>query len=125
LAPFWRRDILKVVVAVLLLWSDGSLGSCFNSLELLLYEDRRWAIGVGYVMEEMWCGVRVYSLQKRRKGRQANTHNDRILRRREQGPVHIAGSGPGRVASMRRKRGGRSATHPQLRATIAEALQAC
>lgn len=51
--------------------------------------------------------------EKKGKERHTNTHNDRILRR-EQGPVDIAGSGPGRDASMRRKRGERSATHPQL-----------
>jgi hypothetical protein len=70
-----------VVVAVLLLRFKRSLGlvriawSCFNVT----------AVGVGCVMEEMWCGVCVYRSEKRRKGRQANTHNDRILRCRDKG----------------------------------------
>jgi len=67
--------------------------------------------------------ARVYRSERGgEKESQANTHNDCILRR-EQGPVDIAGSGPGRDANMRRKRGERSATHPQLRATIAEACR--
>ena len=53
----------------------------------------------------------VYRLEKEERRKTHNTHNDRILSGARQGPVHIAGSGPGRDASMRRKRGELSATH--------------
>lgn len=84
---------MVVGVAVFLLWSKIGLGLVQVAWSCLC-EDRRWAVGVGCVMEEMWCGVCVYRSEKRRKGRQANTHNDRILRRRDKGLYILPGQDP-------------------------------